>query len=225
MPTIKTIISAFNPLIPILLSFLFLGCSQKEITVQPVHEQPPGTPVNQETRLIDVEPVALDLPDGHKLGKIEMGVLCIPMTDLVTIGGKAPVSVEDFTNVIVNILERANYNLLSSNSNNIKSNRLGDELILKGVVKDLKANICFPSSGFRGWKIGKGNSYIKIDWNLISKQTNQTIFETITEGSYELKDAIAYGPEKVMLSSVAVATQNLIADENLVKLVISSNKQ
>jgi len=224
MILIKTNKYSFISSISFIFCALLFSCTSNEPIILPAYKRPLDTPINQATKLIEVRPVTLDLPEGHKLGKIGMGVLCLPMTDLITIGGKAPVSEGDFTNEVVNVLEKANYNLVNSNSNNMKSSRSEVELILKGVVKDLKADICFPSSGFRGWKIGKGESYIKIDWNLISRQTNQIIFETTTEGSYELKDAIAYGPEKVILGSVAVATQKLIAEKNLVNLVLGSTK-
>lgn len=224
MVFIKSIVDIFGLLMLLPFWCLLLCCTSNEPIIHPVHTQPLDIPITRKTKLIEVRPITLDLPEGRKLGKIGMGVLCLPMTDLITIGGKAPVSEGDFTNEVVNVLEKANYNLVSSNSNNIKSSRLEDELILKGVVKDIKANICFPNSGFRGWKIGKGDSYIKIDWNLISKQTNQTIFETTTEGSCILKDAIAFGPEKVILRSVAIATEKLLGDDNLVKLVLSSTK-
>jgi len=224
MTSIKNSDNFSKILVLFLLCILFPGCTSKEPIIQTVHNKPLKSAINKGTKLIEVRPITLDLPEGHKLGRIEMGVVCIPYTDLVTIGGKAPVSVEDFTNVVINILDKANFNIVDATSNNPESIGMGDELILKGVVKDIKADICFPNSGFRGWKIGKGESYIKIDWNLISRPTNQIIFETTTEGSYELKDAIAYGPEKVILGSVAVATQKLIAEKNLVNLVLGSTK-
>jgi len=224
MILIKTNKYSFISSISFIFCALLFSCAGEQPIIHLVNGRPLGPPVDQETKLIEVRPITLDLPEGHKLGRIEMGVVCIPYTDLVTIGGKAPVSVEDFTNVVINILDKANFNIVDATSNNPESIGMGDELILKGVVKDIKADICFPNSGFRGWKIGKGESYIKIDWNLISRPTNQIIFETTTEGSYELKDAIAYGPEKVILGSVAVATQKLIAEKNLVNLVLGSTK-
>jgi hypothetical protein len=224
MILIKTNKYSFISSISFIFCALLFSCAGEQPIIHLVNGRPLGPPVDQGTKLIEVRPITLDLPEGHKLGRIEMGVVCIPYTDLVTIGGKAPVSVEDFTNVVINILDKANFNIVDATSNNPESIGLGDELILKGVVKDIKADICFPNSGFRGWKIGKGESYIKIDWNLISRPTNQIIFETTTEGSYELKDAIAYGPEKVILGSVAVATQKLIAEKNLVNLVLGSTK-
>jgi hypothetical protein len=178
--------------------------------------------IYEETKRIQIRPIALELPEGHELGRIEMGVLCIPMADLKSIGGKARVSENDFTDVVRTVLENADYNIVDNTSVNSKSSAYDDELVLTATVKDFKANLCFPKSGFRSWNISKGESYVKIYWQLYSKKNDKMLFEKITEGSEELKEAIAYGSTEVILASVAVATQNLIADKEFNMMVTNS---
>ena len=189
------------------------GCVRTEKTLNQEAKNPPNMTIYEETKPIQIKPIVLELPEGHKLGRIEMGVLCIPMTDLKSIEGKAQVSEKDFTNLVRTVLEDAHYNIADNSSVNSQRSLGDDELILRGTVKDLKANLCFPTSGFRSWKISKGESCVKIHWQLYSRKRDKILFETITEGSEKLKEAIAYGSRKVILSSVAVATQNLIADK------------
>ncbi len=178
--------------------------------------------IHEETKPIQIEPIALELSEGHKLGRIEMGVLCIPMTDLKTIGGKAQVSENDFTEIVRTVLEDAEYNIAENSSVNSQRSLHDDELILRGTVKDFKANACFPKSGFRSWKISKGESSVKINWQIYSKKSDRILFETITEGSEKSSEATGYGITKVILGSVADATQNLIADKQFNIVVTNS---
>jgi hypothetical protein len=169
--------------------------------------------IYEKTKPIQVKPVVLELPEGHELGRIEMGVLCIPMTDLKTIGGKAKVSENDFTDSVRTVLANAGYNIADNSSVNSASYKHDDELVLIGTVKELKANACFPKSGFRSWEISKGESRINIYWQIYSKKSDEILFETMTEGSEKLSEAIGYGITKVILGSFAAATESLIADK------------
>jgi hypothetical protein len=180
--------------------------------------------ITQKTKPIQIKPVAVELPKEHELGKIEMGVLCIPMTDLKTIGGKAQVSENDFTDVVKSVLENRGYNIADNSSVTSQGYPHEDELVLTSTVKDFKANVCFPKSGFRSWKISKGESHVKIHWQIYSKTSDKILFETITEGHEMLSEAIGFGSRKVILSSVAVAAQNLIADKQFNLVVTSSMK-
>lgn len=169
--------------------------------------------IDEKTKPIEIKPIVLELQEGHELGKIEMGVLCIPMTHLKTIGGKAQVSEDDFTDTVRSVLVDAHYNVAENSSANSQSFRGDDGLILRGTVKDLKVNVCFPKSGFRSWKISKGSSRVKISWQIYSKKIDRILFETNTEGSEKSSEATGYGITKVILDSIAAATQNLMADK------------
>jgi hypothetical protein len=193
-----------------------------EKTINQDAKNPPNMTIHEKTKPIQIEPIVLELPEGQKLGRIEMGVLCIPMTDLKTIGGKAQVSENDFTDTVRTLLEDAHYNISENPSDNSQRLLGDDELILRGTVKELKANACFPKSGFRSWKISKGESRVKINWQIYSKKSNRILFETITEGSEKSSEAIGYGIRKVILDSVAAATQNLIAD-NQFNIVVTNS--
>ena len=180
--------------------------------------------VHENTKPIEITPIVLELPEGHKLGRIGMGVLCISMTDLKTVGGKAQVSEDDFTDTVRSLLLDAHYNIAEDSSVNSQGFRGDDQLILRGTVKDLKVNACFPKSGFRSWKISKGESHVKINWQIYSKKSDRILFETITEGSEKSSEATGYGITKVILGSVAFATRNLMADKQFNTVVTSSIK-
>jgi hypothetical protein len=201
---------------------IIYGCAHTETTINQVAKNPPNTVIHEKTKPIQVKPIVLQLPEGHKLGRIEMGVLCIPMTDLKSIGGKAQVSESDFTDVVRAELENADYNLIDKTPVNSRHAIHEDELVLKGIVTELKANVCFPKSGFRSWKISKGESHVKIYWQIYSKKSDKILFETITEGCERLSEAVGYGSSKVILGSVEVATRNLIADKQFNVAVTNS---
>lgn len=189
------------------------GCAHTEKTINQNAENPPNMRFHEKTKPIEITPIVLELPEGQKLGRIGMGVLCIPMTDLKTIGGKAQVSEDDFTDTVRTLLVGAHYNIAENSSVNSQRITGDDELILRGTVKDLKVNACFPKSGFRSWKISKGESRVKINWQIYSKKSDRILFETITEGSEKSSEATGYGITKVILGSVAASTQNLIANK------------
>ncbi|MGB7293043.1 MAG: hypothetical protein WBD99_12795 [Thermodesulfobacteriota bacterium] len=198
------------------------SCVPTEKTINQDATKPPNMTIHEETKPIEITPIVLELREGQKLGRIGMGVLCIPMTDLKSIEGKAGVSENDFTDVVRTVLEDANYNIAENSSVNSQRITGDDELILRGTVKDLKANACFPKSGFRSWKISKGESRVKLYWQIYSKKSDEILFETTTEGSEKLSEAIGYGITKVIIRSVAVATRNLIADKRFNMVVTNS---
>ena len=206
----------------LLVHLLLHGCVRTEKTINQDAKNPPDMTIHEESRPIQIEPIVLELPEGHMLGRIEMGVLCIPMTDLKTIGGKAQVSENDFTDVVRSVLENRGYNIADNSSVTSQGYPDEEELVLRGTVKDLTANVCFPKSGFRSWKISKGESRVKIYWQIYSKKSDKILFETITEGCERLSEAVGYGSSKVILGSVAVATQNLIADKQFSVVVTNS---
>jgi hypothetical protein len=207
----------------VLVQSILNGYWWTEATINQVDKNPMNPQINYGTKPIQIKQIVLELPEGHKLGRIEMGVLCIPMTDLKSIGGKAKVSENDFTDVVKTVLENADYSIIDDTSVDSQTRVYEDELVLKGIVKELKANLCFPKSGFRSWKISKGEAYVKIHWQMHSNTDDKILFEKITEGSERLTEAIAYGSTKVIRASVAVATQNLIADENFNMVVTKLN--
>lgn len=178
--------------------------------------------ITGKTKPIQIKPIAVELSEEHKLGRIGMGVLCIPMTDLKSIGGKAQVSEDEFTDVVRSVLENRGYNIADKSSVTSQGYPHEDELVLTGTVKDLKANVCFPKSGFRSWKISKGESRVKIYWQIYSKKSDKILFETITEGYERLSEAVGHGSSKVILGSLAVATRNLIADKQFNAVVTNS---
>ena len=182
----------------------------------------PSKVTTEKTKPIQIKPIAVELSEKPKLGRIGMGVLCIPMTDLKTIGGKAQVSEHDFTDVVRGVLESKGYNTADNSSVRSQGYPTEDELVLMGTVKDLKANICFPKSGFRSWKISKGESRVKIYWQIYSKKNDKILFETITDGYERLSEAVGHGSSKIILGSVAVATRNLIADKQFNVIVTNS---
>lgn len=200
------------------------GCSRAGTAVKQMGDSPAGILLAEETSLIQIEPVALDLPVGHRFGRIAMGVLCIPMTDLKSLGGKAQVSESDFTSVVIKVLENANYGVTENPLPGREGHNHDDGLVLIGIVKDLKMNGCFPKSGFRSWKISKGESRVKIHWQLYAEQSDKILFEKITAGSDRLSEALPYGFKQAILGSVAAATENLIADKQFNTVLRNSIK-
>jgi len=207
----------------LLIIVMLTGCWRDERVINPAYKSPLNTPIDRETKPIVIRPIVLELPEGHKLGKIEMGPVCIPQTDLITLGGKAQANEEHLTFAVKKELSNANYNVVDRNPEFPSPSKYNEELILAGTITDLRANVCFPSSGTRSFKIGKGEAYTKIHWKLFTKNNNEPIYESITEGSDKLEKSKPFGPAKVIIGSVIIATQNLMADKDFNNVVLASD--
>ncbi len=59
--------------------------------------------------------------------------------------------------------------------------------------------------------------------NYLLKKNNEPIYESITEGSDKLEKSKPFGPAEVIIGSVIIATQNLMADTNFNNLVLASD--
>jgi len=93
------------------------------------------------------------------------------------------------------------------------------EILVAGLVKELKANICYPMGGFGNFTNSKGEAYLKVDWQIYSKLDRSVVHNVSTEGSFTSSSASDNGGDTVVLNAFSQATRNLLADDKFREVV------
>lgn len=148
------------------------------------------------------------------------GLLCIPKGDLNWKGGRISVDSDEFTDAFKEELEKYSFktvgdtNALFEDPSTWKS-----EILVAGLVKELKANVCYPMAGFGNFSSSKGEAFIKVDWQIYSKLDRAVVHTVSTEGSSKLKEATSGGDSVAVLNAFAQASRNLLADKKFRSIV------
>lgn len=202
---------------------LITGCaSSAKITPISINE-PIAIPLDKKSKPLLFKKIVVKLKRGEDIGAIQGGLLCVAQSELIWLGGKVTVSGDEFTDVFKDELVKANYDVVGD------PNALFDdpsewkaEYLIAGLVNEMQANLCYPWSGFGNWSSGKGEAYMKVNWQIYSRLERKVIKEFTTEGSNKVTDAGPTGPIDVFLNAFAVATQNLIAEKGFNDLVLGN---
>lgn len=157
----------------------------------------------------------------EEIGEAYGGILCVPNTKLEWQGGRVNITTEDFTEIFRDELLKANYPIVGNPNALFDDPELSKaELLVAGMINDLELNICYPNSGFGDFSTAKGGAYMKVDWQIYSLLDRSVIFNTTSEGSFELDESRRDGLFNIMSTSFANATQNLLADTGFYNLVV-----
>ena len=212
------------------ISVIFLGvgaCS----TMPPlaINEVPTTAPIsipaNSQSKPLQLKKIVVKIDRGAVIGTISGGALCIKRDDWVWQGGTKVISDEELTSIFREELKKANYNVVGDPEELFEEgSEWKAELLVAGLVKDVKINSCFPMSGFGNWNSVKGNSYIKVAWQVYSRTTRKVILEISTEG-YKITDTPQSGGFKALWEDAfAKAVQNLLANKSFYDVAIESLK-
>ena len=89
--------------------------------------------------------IVVKLKRGEHIGAMQGGLMCISQGDINWKGGRVTVDTDDFTDTFKEELEKYDFktvgdtNALFEDPSSWKS-----EILVAGLVKELKANICYP---------------------------------------------------------------------------------
>jgi len=200
-------------ILPILFAILS-GCMGTPAIIKPVEDLKVDNLKNSETsKPIQFQKIVVKLKRGEHIGAWKGGALCIPNGDLNWKGGKLNIDSDEFTEAFKEELEKYNFktvgdtNALFEDPSSWKS-----EILVAGLVKELKANICYPMARFGNFTNSKGEAYLKVDWQIYSKLDRSVVHNVSTEGSFSNTAASDAGGDTAVLNAFAQATRNLLAD-------------
>ena len=164
--------------------------------------------------------IVVKLKRGEHVGAMQGGLMCISQGDINWKGGRVTVDTDDFTDTFKEELEKYDFktvgdtNALFDDPSSWKS-----EILVAGLVKELKANICYPYAGFGNYSSSKGEAFIKVDWQIYSKLDRSVVLSVTTEGSSKKTEAISGGDNIAVLNAFSQATRNLLANEKFREIV------
>lgn len=174
----------------------------------------------ESSKPIQFTKVVVKLKRGEHVGAMQGGLLCVPQSDLTWKGGRISIDSDEFTDAFKEELEKYSFktvgdtNALFEDPSTWKS-----EILVAGLVKDLKANICYPMAGFGNFSSAKGEAFLKVDWQIYSKLDRSVVHSVTTEGASKDNEAVAGGDTIAVLNAFSQATRNLLADAKFRELV------
>ncbi len=207
-------------LVVILITFFLSGCVAPAI-IKPVENKEVQNLVNGENaKPIQFSKIVVKLKRGERIGALQMGLLCIGQGDLTWKGGKLSIDSDEFTEAFKDELEKASFKTVGDTSALFEdASTWKSEILVAGLVKELKANICYPNAGFGNFSSAKGESYLKVEWQIYSKLDRTVVHSVVTEGSSKVASATDGGDVTSVINAFAQASRNLLADEKFRSIV------
>lgn len=204
----------------LMLSSQLAGCGTPAI-IKKVEDQPvENLKASETTKPIQFTKIVVKLKRGEHVGAMQAGLLCISQGDLNWKGGRISIDSEEFTEAFKEELEKFSFkavgdtNALFEDPSTWKS-----EILIAGLVKELKANICYPMAGFGNFSSSKGEAFIKVDWQIYSKLDRSVVHSVTTEGAAKNNEAVGGGDTVAVLGAFAQASRNLLADSKFREIV------
>lgn len=175
---------------------------------------------NETAKPIQFKKIVIKLHRGENIGAVQGGIFCANQAELTYRGGRADISDDDLTEAFRDELEAANYEVVGDPDalfDDPSSWRA--EYLVAGLVKTLKANICYPLAGWGNTSEAKGEAYMKVDWQIYSRLDRKVVYELSTEGQGARTTAKDGQDIDIFIDAFAQATRNLLADKKFHDLV------
>jgi serine protease Do len=174
---------------------------------------------------IQLTKVVVKLKRGQHVGAVQGGPLCVGQGDLNWKAGKLSLDSEEFTDTFKEELEKFSFKTVGDTSALFEDpSSWKSEILVASLVKDLKANICFPMAGFGNYSSSKGEAFIKVDWQIYSKLDRAVVHTVTTEGAFKSTDSVAGGSDTVVLNAFSQAARNLLADPKFREIVVKGGE-
>jgi serine protease Do len=212
-------------LLPFLLALPFISACGPQLTKTAQVKETISVPNGANLKPVQLKKVIVKLPRGKKVGKMQMGLLCVDYSDLKWKSGRMNIASEDLTEVFYDEFKKAEYNIVG-NPNNLfdNPNSYNAKYLIGGVVKDLEANVCYPMGGFGNIDKVKGGVFIDIEWQVYDTLNKKTVYSTTTKGSFQETEATESDLLYLFENAFGIATQNLLADKGFYDLVSKEKK-
>lgn len=207
-------------ILPIVLASLVAGCGTPAV-IKKVEDRPvENLKASENSKPIQFKKIVVKLKRGEHIGAMQAGLLCVPQSDLTWKGGRISIDSDEFTDAFKEELEKFEFktvgdtNALFEDPSTWKS-----EILVAGLIKDLKANICYPHAGFGNFSSSKGEAFLKVEWQIYSKLDRSVVHTVTTEGAASNNEAVSGGDTVAVLNAFAQASRNLLADKKFRDIV------
>lgn len=190
-----------------------------DIQVQP-SPVPRMVSAEKPAKPVQLRRVVIRMEFGTTLGAAEGGYLCVPRGTLKYTGsGTNDISDNRFTDTFREEFKRANY-VVAGNPDDLfeEPGEVGAELVIAGVVTDIKLNACSYPTGET-----KGESALVVEWQVYNRVDRQIVHKVVTRGTGRTETAGPGGAGLAVQAAFAQATRGLLADEGFHRLVTGGN--
>ena len=207
----------------IFMAFVATGLSGCGITIPKVETLSPLKPEN-EPRTVSLKQVVAKVQRGHRIGDVYGGLAHVRQVKLVWKGGRVSFDTEEYQEVLRDEFTSAGYPVAGDPDNLF--DEAGDsaaEYLIGALLTDIRLNAWYPWMGYNSEKGGKGDGYLKVNWQIYSRRTRDVELELTTEGAARSVDIADTGTDEALLQAFANATMNLLAKEEFRRTVAPSS--
>lgn len=212
----------FRALVGLMLCGALAGC----VTPADIQQQPSPMPrmvaADMPPKPVQLRRVVIRMAHGTELGAASGGYLCVPRGTLKYTGsGTNDINDNRFTDTFREELKKANY-VLAGNPDDLfeEPGESGAELVIAGVVTDIKLNGCMYPTGET-----KGESALVVEWQIYNKVDRQVVHKVVTRGTGRTDTASLGGSGFAVQAAFAQATRGLLADEGFHRLVTGGKRE
>lgn len=185
-------------------------------------------PINQldlkaaaKSKPIQLSKVVVRLKRGEHVGAVQGGLLCVPQADLTWKGGRLKLDSDELTDAFKDELEKYSFKTVGDTSALFEDpSSWKSEILVAGLVKELKSNVCFPLAGFGNFSSSKGESFVKVEWQIYSKLDRAVVHTVTTEGAFKATESQEGGVDPIIINAFTQAARNLLADEKFRSIVV-----
>ncbi|WP_323029442.1 S1C family serine protease [Castellaniella defragrans] len=211
----------------IIASSILAGCGTpaviKDVQDKPVEEL--NITASENSKPIQLSKIVVKLKRGQHIGAFQVGVFCISQGDLSWRGGRINVNSDDFTDAFKEELEKYSFKTVGDTSALFEDpSSWKSEILIAGLIKDLKANFCYPLAGFGNFSTNKGEAFVKVDWQIYSKLDRAVVHSVETEGASKVTSATKNGNDDLILNAFSQAARNLLADKKFREIVMQGGE-
>ncbi len=172
-------------------------------------------------RPVQFRKIVVKLPRGQRIGSIQAGLLCVDQGSLAWQGGRLTLTDEELTEAFRDELEKANCPVVGDPDALFDDPSVWKaDYLIAGLITAMKANVCYPNTGFGDFNTAKGQAYIEVEWQVYSRLRREVVYRMTTEGASTLESGMAGGDVQVFIDAFAVATESLLADEDFRSLLV-----
>ena len=204
----------------LLIAVLLIFLNSCATPVKNVPKPTINVPVGRKTKPIQFKKIVVKLRRGEVIGSLCIDVFCIAIKNLTWKGGKMTLTDDDFTDVFREELERANYTVVGDPDALFEDpSEWKAEILIAGLVKNFKGNLCFPFSGFGNYTDGKGEAYLTVEWQIYSRLDRKVVKKIVTEGSYKQTHLTPDPGYNIAVNAFSNATRNLLGNPDFYSLL------
>lgn len=193
------------------------ACAAPPATIPPATvKEVRSLAVGEVSRPLRFDRIMIRIPRGHVIGRSNMGLACFDMPEEITYtGGRKLLDAEFFEEAFSDELKSAGYNVVGD-PNALFEDREADqaELIIGGIITDVRANVCFNSDRIgTNYNRASGESFMEVEWQVLDRLSRRTVFKGVTSGTANLKQVVDNGDNELLVMAFAEATKSLLAGD------------